>query len=169
MLKISYIKGKYLGNRYLPLVFGVCAACSKCRIRSQNQGKCFPKIKNVFPKPFFCFPKNIGCFPKNRVVSQILELFKQVLYHKKNNSKTIFSMATLKAIVKSKTRNGMYNVYIRITQNRQSAYVRTSWMVNDKGLSDDKKDIIDPFVIQQTSILIEKFYTMLNQVDASQW
>ena len=78
-------------------------------------------------------------------------------------------MATLKAIVKSKTRNGMYNVYIRITQNRQFAYVRTSWMVNDKGLSDDKKDIIDPFVIQQTSILIEKFYTMLNQVDATQW
>ena len=78
-------------------------------------------------------------------------------------------MATLKAIVKSKTRNGMYNVYIRIAQNRQFAYVRTSWMVNDKGLSDDKKDIIDPFVIQQTSILIEKFYTMLNQVDASQW
>lgn len=78
-------------------------------------------------------------------------------------------MATLKAIVKSRTRNGMYNVYIRITQNRQFAYVRTSWMVKDKGLSDDKKDIIDPFVIQQTSILIEKFYNMLNQVDASTW
>lgn len=78
-------------------------------------------------------------------------------------------MATLKAIVKSKTRNGMYNVYIRITQNRQFAYVRTSWMVNDKGFSDDKKDIIAPFVIQQTSDLIEKFYTMLNQVDVSQW
>ena len=42
-------------------------------------------------------------------------------------------------------------------------------MVNDKGLSDDKKDIIDPFVIQQTSILIEKFYAMLNQVDTSNW
>lgn len=78
-------------------------------------------------------------------------------------------MATLKAIVKSRAKNGMYPVYIRITQNRQFSYVRTSWMVNDKGLSDDKKDIIDPFVIQQTSILIEKFYTMLNQVDASQW
>ena len=105
------------------------------RIRSQNQGKCFPNIKNVFPKPFFCFPENIGCFPKKSRCFPDLELFKQVLYHKKNNSKTIFSMATLKAIVKSKTRNGMYNVYIRITQNRQFAYVRTSWMVNDKGLS----------------------------------
>ena len=51
-------------------------------------------------------------------------------------------MATLKAIVKSRAKNGMYPVYIRITQNRQFSYVRTSWMVNDKGLSDDKKDII---------------------------
>ncbi len=78
-------------------------------------------------------------------------------------------MATLKAIVKSKMKNGMYNVYIRFTHNRQFSYLRTSWMVNDKGLSDDKKDIIDPFVIQQTSILIEKFYTILNQVDTSNW
>lgn len=145
MLKFSYIKGKYLEKQVLALIFFcACSACSKCRIRNQNQGKCFPKIKGVFPKPFFCFPQNIVCFQKNRDVSQILELFKQVSYHKKNNSKTIFSMVTLKAIVKSKTRNGMYNVYIRITQNRQFAYVRTSWMVNDKGLSDDKKDIIAP-------------------------
>ena len=35
-------------------------------------------------------------------------------------------MATLKAIVKSKAKNGMYHVYIRITQNRQFSYVRTS-------------------------------------------
>lgn len=64
VLKISYIKGKYLGNRYLPLVFCAYSACSKCRIRGQNQGKCFPKIRSVFPKPFICFPKNTGCFPK---------------------------------------------------------------------------------------------------------
>lgn len=63
----------------------------------------------------------------------------------------------------------MYNVYIRFTQNRQFSYFRTSWMVNEKGLSDDKKYIIDPFVIQQTSVLIDKFYTRLNQVDSSNW
>ena len=40
---------------------------------------------------------------------------------------------------------------------------------HEKGLSDDKKDIIDPFVIQQTSVLIDKFYTRLNQVDSSNW
>lgn len=47
--------------------------------------------------------------------------------------------------------------------------MRTSWMVNEKGLSDDKKDIIDPFVIQKTSILIEECYNKLNQVDTSKW
>lgn len=78
-------------------------------------------------------------------------------------------MATIKAIVKAKMKNGMYNVYIRFTQNRQFSYFRTSWMVNEKGLSDDKKDIIDPFVIQQTSVLIDKFYSRLNQVDSSNW
>lgn len=78
-------------------------------------------------------------------------------------------MATLKAIVKTKMRNGMYKVYIRFTHNRQFSYMRTSWMVNEKGLSDDKRDIIDPFVIQQTSILIEECYNKLNQVDTSKW
>ena len=78
-------------------------------------------------------------------------------------------MATLKAIVKSRAKNGMYPVYIRITQNRQFSYVRTSWMVNDKGLSDDKKDIIDPYVIQQTSLMISDYYNKLNLSDTSTW
>ncbi len=78
-------------------------------------------------------------------------------------------MATLKAIVKSRAKNGMYPVYIRITQNRQFSYVRTSWMVNDKGLSDDKKDIIDPYVIQQTSLMISDYYNKLNLSDTSAW
>ena len=56
-------------------------------------------------------------------------------------------MATLKATVKSKRKDGMYVVYIRFAHNRKVSYLRTSWMVNDKGLSRNKKDIIDPFVI----------------------
>lgn len=76
-------------------------------------------------------------------------------------------MATLKAIVKSKMKNGMYKVYIRFTHNRHHAYMCTSWMVSDKGLSGDKKDIIDPFVIQQTSILIQDCYSKLNKIDTT--
>ena len=78
-------------------------------------------------------------------------------------------MATLKAIVKSKMKNGMYKVYIRFTHNRHHAYMSTSWMVSDNGLSSDKKDIIDPFVIQQTSILIQDCYSKLNKIDTSTW
>ena len=78
-------------------------------------------------------------------------------------------MATLKATVKSKRKDGMYVVYIRFAHNRKVSYLRTSWMVNDKGLSRNKKDILDPFVIQQTSKLINQYYNTLNRIDTQHW
>ena len=78
-------------------------------------------------------------------------------------------MATLKATVKSKRKDGMYVVYIRFAHNRKVSYLRTSWMVNDKGLSRNKKDIIDPYVIQQTSKLIDQYYNTLNRIDTQDW
>ena len=77
-------------------------------------------------------------------------------------------MAILKATVRFKNKSGLYPVYIRFTQVKQVSYVKTSLMVNEKGLN-SKKEIIDPFVIQQTSILIENYYKQLNQVDTSGW
>jgi len=78
-------------------------------------------------------------------------------------------MATLKATVKSKRKDGMYVVYIRFAHNRKVSYLRTSWMVNDKGLSRNKKDILDPYVIQQTSKLIDQYYNTLNRIDTQNW
>ena len=78
-------------------------------------------------------------------------------------------MATLKATVKSKRKDGMYVVYIRFAHNRKVSYLRTSWMVNDKGLSRNKKDILDPYVIQQTSKLIDQYYNTLNRIDTQHW
>ena len=78
-------------------------------------------------------------------------------------------MATLKATVKSKRKDGMYVVYIRFAHNRKVSYLRTSWMDNDKGLSRNKKDIIDPYVIQQTSKLIDQYYNTLNRIDTQDW
>ena len=63
----------------------------------------------------------------------------------------------------------MYVVYIRFAHNRKVSYLRTSWMVNDKGLSRNKKDIIDPYVIQQTSKLIDQYYNTLNRIDTQDW
>ena len=78
-------------------------------------------------------------------------------------------MAILKATVRFKNKSGLYPVYIRFTQVKQVAYVKTSWVVNDNGLNSSKKEIIDPFVIQQTSFLIENYYNQLNQIDTSNW
>ena len=78
-------------------------------------------------------------------------------------------MATLKATVKSKRKDGMYVVYIRFAHNRKVSYLRTSWMVNDKGLSRNKKDILDPYVIQQTSKLIDQYYNTMNRIDTQDW
>lgn len=77
-------------------------------------------------------------------------------------------MVNLKAKIRVKTKNGLYPVYIRFTKQNQVSYVKTSWVVTEKGLN-NKKEIIDPFVIQQTSILIENYYNQLNQVDSSKW
>ena len=63
----------------------------------------------------------------------------------------------------------MYVVYIRVTHNRKIKYIRTSWMVDDKGLSKDKQDIIDPFVAEQTSKVITRYYSMLNRLDTQDW
>ncbi len=76
-------------------------------------------------------------------------------------------MATLKPTVKSKLKTRMYIVYIRVVHNRQSSFIRTSWMVNDKGIKG--KDVIDPYVIQQTSNLISRYYSALNQINTSNW
>ena len=77
-------------------------------------------------------------------------------------------MAILKATIRFKNKNGLYPVYIRFTQVKQVTYHKTSWVVNDKGLN-NKKEIIDPFVIQQTSFLIDDYYKKLNQIDTSNW
>ena len=78
-------------------------------------------------------------------------------------------MAILKATVRFKNKRGLYPVYIRFTQVKQVAYVKTSWVVNDNGLNANKRELIEPFVNQQTSSLIESYYNQLNQIDTSNW
>ncbi len=40
-------------------------------------------------------------------------------------------MAFFKVKVLRQRKDGMYVVYIRVTQNRKSKYIRTSWVVGD--------------------------------------
>ena len=78
-------------------------------------------------------------------------------------------MAFFKAKVLRQRKDGMYVVYIRVTQNRKSKYIRTSWVVDDDGLSRDKHDIIDPFVAEQTTKIISRYYNTLNRIDTQYW
>ena len=79
-----------------------------------------------------------------------MQTVKEVFYHLFNFS----IMAILKATVRFKNKSGLYPVYVRFTQVKQVSYVKTSLMVNEKGLN-SKKEIIDPFVIQQTKRLLK--------------
>ena len=78
-------------------------------------------------------------------------------------------MAFFKAKVLRQRKDGMYVVYIRVTQNRKSKYIRTSWVVGDDGLSRDKLDIITPFVAEQTTKIISRYYNTLNRIDTQDW
>lgn len=79
-----------------------------------------------------------------------MQTVKEVFYHLFNFS----IMAILKATVRFKNKSGLYPVYVRFTQLKQVSYVKTSLMVNEKGLN-SKKEIIDPFIIQQTKRLLK--------------
>lgn len=46
----------------------------------------------------------------------------------------LINMVNLKATIRVRTKNGLYPVYIRFTKGNQVSYVKTSWVVNDKGL-----------------------------------
>ena len=61
-------------------------------------------------------------------------------------------MEILKATVRFRNKSGLYLVYIRFTQVKQVSYVKTSWMVNDKGIN-ERKEIIAPFVIKPKSVI----------------
>ena len=57
-------------------------------------------------------------------------------------------MVNLKATVRVKTKSGLYPVYIRFTKSNQVSYVKTSWVVNENGLS-DKKEITEVTILAQ--------------------
>ena len=56
-------------------------------------------------------------------------------------------MATLKACVQKMRNDGFYPVYIRVTHNRTTQYIKTDKMVTKRELS-RSKDITDPVVMK---------------------
>lgn len=77
-------------------------------------------------------------------------------------------MATFKAIVKAKRKDGFYPVYIRVAHRRKLAYIPTDKFVRDSVLS-RSGEIEDPYVLQYCSRKIIEFVEALNKVDTECW
>lgn len=79
-------------------------------------------------------------------------------------------MATFKTCVQTKVKrtDGFYPVYIRVTQNRKVAYIKTNKLVNEHGLS-KSMEVTDPIVMQYCMKQIVTWIDMLNRLETENW
>lgn len=77
-------------------------------------------------------------------------------------------MATLKACVQWARKDGFYPVFIRVTQNRATLYIKTDKMVTKNELSKGG-EITDPVVLKFCTKLILDYQRRLNAVDTRIW
>lgn len=76
-------------------------------------------------------------------------------------------MATFKAVVKTKSKNDTYKVYIRVTQSKKHAYLDTGMQI----VAEKWKDgvIADKFVKAKCDATIFKYMEKLNKEDSRSW
>ncbi len=77
-------------------------------------------------------------------------------------------MANFKALVRTPRKDGFYQVYIRVTHNREAQFIKTDKMLTKKELS-KSGEITDPNVMQYCSQRILEFNRMLNEKDIEHW
>lgn len=77
-------------------------------------------------------------------------------------------MATMKACVQKMRKDGFFPVYIRVTNNRTTQYIKTDKMITKHELS-RSKDITDPVVMLFCTSLILDYNSRLNTVDTRTW
>lgn len=74
----------------------------------------------------------------------------------------------MKACVQKMRNDGFFPVYIRVTHNRTTQYIKTGKMVTKRELS-KSKDITDAVVQQFCSTLILDYQARLNAIDTRDW
>ena len=77
-------------------------------------------------------------------------------------------MANLKACVRRPRKDGFWQVYIRVTHQRNVGFIKTDKMVTKKDLTKEK-EIKDPYVMSYCSDLIIRYNAMLNTRDIEKW
>lgn len=76
-------------------------------------------------------------------------------------------MATFKAVVRSKRADGMYLVYIRVTNNRKTDYIKTDMYLHQGNLK--KGEIADQLILNQCAYKIKGYYDKLNKENIEDW
>ena len=77
-------------------------------------------------------------------------------------------MATFKICIRKGRTDGYYPVYIRVTHNRKTTYIKTDKMVDKKGLN-KSGDVKDNYVLAYCTRLINEYTESLNKVDTRYW
>lgn len=77
-------------------------------------------------------------------------------------------MATFKAVVRRPHADGFYPVYIRVTQRRQTLFIKTDKRVSKRDLS-RTGEIQEPYVLQFCTQRILEYQERLNRHDTSEW
>lgn len=77
-------------------------------------------------------------------------------------------MTTLKATVKKPRGDGFYTVYIRLTHQRKSSYIKTNKIVDEAHIAKNG-ELTDPVVNEYSAMLIRQYTDRLNRVCADHW
>ena len=77
-------------------------------------------------------------------------------------------MAKFKAMVRYQRPDGYYTVYIRVSHNKKTQYIKTDKVVNKKGV-DKNNSVSDPFVLKYCANKIAHYTDMLNMQDITAW
>lgn len=77
-------------------------------------------------------------------------------------------MATFKTCIQKQRADGFWPVYIRVTHQRKTFFIKTDKMVSSKGLT-KAKEVKDPFVMQFYILQITDYVERLNKIDIRNW
>lgn len=77
-------------------------------------------------------------------------------------------MASFKICLRKVNSSGFWPVYIRVTNSRKVGYIKTSWVVDKRGIT-KSGEVKDPYVIENCSRTINEYVKRLNGVDTSTW
>ncbi|MDE5878079.1 MAG: site-specific integrase [Muribaculaceae bacterium] len=77
-------------------------------------------------------------------------------------------MITLKTVVRTPRKDGIYPVYIRCVKDRKIGYIKTDKLISTKDL-DSKGNITDPYVNEYCARRILDYTQRLNRKDISRW